>query len=105
MDSQTTNRSCEKKNFLSRTEFAAESGLSTATFDRYLRDGRIRKYQPGGAGCRVLIPRSEFEQIGQQGLALDAEVPMKAPVKVEKSPRNSGPLPRWKTSKSSLART
>ncbi len=63
MDSQSTNRSCEKKNFLSRTEFAAESGLSTATVDRYLRDGRIRKYQPGGAGCRVLIPRSEFKRI------------------------------------------
>ena len=43
--------------FLSPAEFAREAQLSMATVRRRLKDGGIPSIQPGGPGCRVLIPR------------------------------------------------
>lgn len=43
---------------LSVKEFAQRSGISEKSVHRYLKSGRLPKYQPGGTNCRVSIPRS-----------------------------------------------
>lgn len=77
------------KKFLSPAEFAAESGLSLSTTHRYIAAGRIIKWQPGGARCRILIPRSELDAV-----APAAPAPQSAHSRETTS--RSGPLPLWK---------
>ena len=48
---------------LSPKAFAAASGLSKSTVDRYLKSGRLAKCQPGGRNCRILIPVTELSRL------------------------------------------
>ena len=49
--------------YLSPAEFVELSGLSLSTVRRYLRDGCLPKFQPGGSRCRVLIPRVALDTV------------------------------------------
>jgi len=49
--------------YQSPLEFARLNGLSIATVRRYLKSGRLPKAQPGGRGCRVLIPSDAIDVI------------------------------------------
>ncbi len=46
---------------LSPSEFSKKAGISLSTVQRYLDDGKLPKFQPGGPGCRVGIPRSALQ--------------------------------------------
>ena len=85
---------------LSPLEFVAKSGLSLATVRRYLRDGRIPSFQPGGLRCRVLIPVSALEPYAQAAGSVSRTArpnqPKVVPRAVSKRSR-SGPKPRWRT--------
>jgi hypothetical protein len=45
-----------KRQYMSRKELAAKTGLSLSTIDRLLAKKKLAKDQPGGKGTRVLIP-------------------------------------------------
>jgi hypothetical protein len=47
--------------YLTRSELAAKSGLSTSTIHRYKLRWVIPFYQPGGKGARVLFPPDAIE--------------------------------------------
>ncbi|WP_166822553.1 helix-turn-helix domain-containing protein [Thalassoroseus pseudoceratinae] len=75
--------------YLSPAEFARRSGLSEPTVRRYVKNGKLPSYQPGGHRCRISIPAS----------ALRATVPS-APASVsspqaEQPKRIPGPRPSW----------
>lgn len=83
-----------EREYLSPREFAVQTGLSSATVNRYLAGGRIPFHQPGGPRCRILIPRSALEPFtaaptGAQQPSSEKQPPTSA------KPR-SGPKPRWK---------
>lgn len=89
--------------YVSPEEFTSLSGLSIATVRRYLAKGKLPKVQPGGPGCRVMIPRDALEQIRQpSGIdagetdadnhpsgAASSSAPLARPSRL------NGPLPRW----------
>ncbi len=80
-----------ERNLLSRAEFAQASGLSLATVDRYLRDGRLQKVQIGGQRARVLIPRSQlFPMTSPSDHQTNSETFS------HRSAVRRGPMPRWK---------
>lgn len=90
----------ESRAYLSPAEFAAETGLSISTIGRYLKSGRLPKAQPGGPGCRVMIPRVALEPLiadaQSPSSVQDTTVDAKPPCAPEKSPSAlSGPQPRW----------
>ena len=84
--------------FLSPAEFAQLTGLSMATVRRYLRDGRVPKIQPGGARCRVLIPRAALELHLCPSTESDESIGLPAAEIRDDSNRDKrrhGPAPRW----------
>lgn len=92
--------SARERETLSPLEFVAKSGLSLATVRRYLKDGRIPSFQPGGLRCRVLIPVSALEPYAQLAgpvsRASRPNQPKVVPRAASKRTR-SGPKPRWRT--------
>jgi hypothetical protein len=53
----------ESTPYLTVDEFACLSTLSEVTVRRYLRDGRLPKFQPGGDRCRIGIPVSALQTL------------------------------------------
>lgn len=82
---------------LSPEEAAKYTGFKIATIRRRLKDGTIPKYQPGGKGTRVAIPRSALSVDALVRKPTDSAVT--APIESTASPnsqnRRSGPAPRW----------
>lgn len=90
--------STDAREFLSPQEFAASSGLSVVTVRRYLADGRLPAFQPGGRRCRVLIPRSALNQFtatlgvsrkSRQSITVTKDIIMPSTKTL------AGPPPRW----------
>jgi hypothetical protein len=85
---------------VSPKDFVRLSGLSLSTVRRYLKDGRLPKFQFGGDRCRVLIPRDALTQVRSNGIknedGTQAE-PLSVPSSIppEHAPKRSGPKPRW----------
>lgn len=89
--------------WLTPEQYVQATGLSSATVSRYLADGRLPKYQPGGPRCRVLIPRDalptaehpnpiqELPVESSSGSCLSDEKPNN----LKESTRPAGPVPRW----------
>jgi hypothetical protein len=101
------------RNYLTKREFVERSGLSPATVQRYVRDGRIPYFQPGGRGGKLLFPPDAIEAAAGSspaGPAPHADAPRTArdgrpagpaagpaadPAAVHRPLR--GPRPRWRT--------
>ena len=85
---------------LSPAQFAQVKGLSLSTVRRYLKRGLLSSIQPGGARCRVLIPRNALDSL-PTGLNATAAGSDQAVSKAsslstcDERPRLSGPTPRW----------
>lgn len=92
MSHVATNDAVERE-YLSPREFAVQTGLSSATVNRYLAGGRIPFYQPGGPRCRILIRRSALELFAAKPTGTPQPSSEKLPPTSAK-PR-SGPKPRW----------
>ncbi len=57
------------KRFISREEFASETGLGVRTIDRMIAEGRLSAVKEGR---RVLIPKNEMSRLGaNQPASLD----------------------------------
>ena len=89
--------------FLSPAEFAREAQLSMATVRRRLKDGGIPSIQPGGPGCRVLIPREALRFDFWQALGEEQKPYPPTPAELatsetqrEEMPGIPGPTPRWR---------
>ena len=89
--------------YLSPEQFAQLSGYSLSTVHRYLKRGLLPKVQPGGPGCKVLIPCNALDsltpdlnatQAGSDQAAFEAS-PIIAPATTETPSRLSGPCPAW----------
>jgi excisionase family DNA binding protein len=66
----------KEQTYLSVEEFARRSGFGESTIWRYLRKGKLPKYQPGGARCRVAIPEDAL----QKAIAWSASSPSAATI-------------------------
>jgi excisionase family DNA binding protein len=90
--------------YVTPEEFVKLSGLSLSSVRRYLADGRLPKYQPGGHRCRVLIPRDALERLdpAQQDTPCiqittnETSEPETMPPDDLSSRSLAGPLPRWR---------
>lgn len=82
---------------LTPKEFAERTGLSPATVQRYLADGRLPKYQPGGKRSRVLIPWHALDGLilTVQSSDRSDDKPTSKPDADTKPPGMPGPRPRW----------
>ncbi len=89
------NNDLSTKEFLSPAEYSRFTGLSLATVNRYLADGRLSKFQPGGKKGRVLIPRPKLTDTAT--LATTSAMPSpSAPAEPQTITRvQSGAGPRW----------
>jgi excisionase family DNA binding protein len=79
--------------YLSPEDFARRSGLSVSTVRRYLADGRLPKFQPGGKRCRVLIPSSALA--GHLDATSNVTLKREAPDRRQEETRPPGPKPKW----------
>lgn len=91
----------EHADYLSPQAFAAVNGLSLATVRRYVADGRLPAFQPGGYRCRVLIHREALAQLGR-ATPQSPTPSMRKPVRkhvADPRPNQSlsGPAPRWRS--------
>lgn len=90
--------------YVSPGQFVCLSGLSMATVRRYLADGRLPKIQPGGEGCRVLIPRDALNASfrPQSMTKTESDTWKQSDARSEEicnsnsPPKSSGPTPRWR---------
>lgn len=73
--------------YLSVKDFARIAGISEKSVHRYLRDGKLPKYQPGGENCRVSIPASALEVTAQRQVDDSSPQPA-APVADAAAPPN-----------------
>lgn len=90
----------EDRQFLSPVEFARLSGLSLSTVARYLANGKLPYYQPGGKGCRVLIPRSGLQDVDVNAArkgASSERAPSSTDIPTAARQRSglAGPRPKW----------
>jgi excisionase family DNA binding protein len=87
----------ELRQFCSVDEFARLTSLSTITVRRRLRDGSIPSVQPGGRGCRILIPVTALEQNRETGQLLtnSGEASPPSPTESQVPAKLSGPRPKW----------
>lgn len=93
--------SAPERDSFSPQEYASKKGLSIATVRRYLKKGSLPKSQPGGPGCRVLIPVSAIgascESVPQSDVRHETK---ERPKNLRKTPSNAkpipGPTPRWR---------
>lgn len=91
------------RRLFSPAEFAARSGLSLITVRRYLAEGKLPKYQPGGKRCRVMIPVSALSlplslDIQDQTGTVADEIPATELPQTNQTPASdviAGPPPRW----------
>src|SRR5262245_24153747 len=56
--------SATTKAYLTIVELSQRSGLSVPTLRRYVHNGRLAAFQPGGPGCRLLFRADALEQAG-----------------------------------------
>ena len=89
--------------YVTPKEFVRLSGLSLATVRRYLANGRLPKFQPGGPRCRVLIPQHVLKEQCPPASTTDASVQSYSVGAAEissssetKTPCHRGPSPRWR---------
>ena len=106
-DSNNQDPSCSEHgrdvSWLTPLEYSLSTRLSIATVRRYIASGKLPKYQPGGPGCRVLIPRdalhcgAELQAPAESGESLlSQEGALQVdPIKSIISPRPAGPAPHW----------
>ena len=90
--------------YLSPEQFAQLSGYSLSTVHRYLKRGLLPKVQPGGPGCKVLIPRNALDSLtpglnattagSDPAVVSEASLPV-TPATTETPSRLSGPCPAW----------
>jgi hypothetical protein len=89
--------------FLSPAQYASASGISLSTVWRLLAKGLLPKLQPGGPGCRVLIPITALQVSSVPPPPPPAVTPPDATSVSEASSlenkpprsRQRGPRPRW----------
>lgn len=106
---QTTRRADDnggdaaRRDFLSVQEFVRSSGLSASTVRRRVRDGSLPNCQPGGSGCRVLIPADALDRLANQEEAECPRPQEQTPMNRDDNqtprrpePKLSGPTPRWR---------
>lgn len=96
--SRTDELEIASKEFLSPEEFHQLSGLSPATINRYLASGKLPKVQPGGKGCRVMIPRSALNALPAPPAIPPKIAPDAQPDRPSIRQVRSGPRARWKRS-------
>jgi hypothetical protein len=86
---------------LSVREYARLAGFSEKTVRRYLKSGRLTKYQPGGENCRVSIPASELAATTKQPTdgssppRSDAAAADPPPAKSKPAAKRPLPKPSW----------
>lgn len=85
------------RTFLTVREFASQSGIGVATVWRYLHDGKLPKYQPGGRGCRVVIPIQALHTLpvyeGTNSMPQTDSAP--SPGQKHQQKKIPGPRPKW----------
>lgn len=74
--------------YLSLAELSEATGLSKSTLIRRFKEGKLPGYQPGGPRTRIVFRSNALE------LAVQPELQEPSP-STTKSPRLSGPSPRW----------
>jgi hypothetical protein len=88
------------RKYASPQEFAKISGLSLATIHRRLKNNELPKWQPGGRGCRVLIPLDEIEsgRLEPEANVAAVSTPALTNSVAPQSKRQTrrGPTPKWK---------
>ncbi|MFP4105889.1 MAG: helix-turn-helix domain-containing protein [Phycisphaerae bacterium] len=101
--SPTVSKTEPVNSYMSPEEFAAHSGLSQATVRRRIRDGSLPHVQPGGKGCRILIPVNALERMLDQTRLVDpdGQIPGTETIKQtqpspEATTRLSGAKPNWR---------
>jgi excisionase family DNA binding protein len=88
--------------FYSPASFAELTGMSLSTVRRYLAQGKLPKFQPGGPNAKVLIPAAAIEFYLQPKRAInvsesDTTSPTDSRASACKPHKlNSGPSPRWR---------
>lgn len=87
-----------RQEYVTPAQFVELSTLSIATVYRYLRAGRLPRYQPAGRGGRVLIPKIALQTYVLPSTV--SEAPASAIVALPSSSvsnvaRAPGPSPRW----------
>jgi len=91
------NSTNNKSMYLDADALAARTGLSLSTIHRLKRHGKIRFYQPGGKGTRILFPPNAIEQIKESAEVGPEDILVGAPMPIQKG--LSGPRPTWMKSK------
>lgn len=90
----TSSREAGNGDLLTRQEAARKSGFSMSKIDRLLREGKLRKLQPGGKRTAVRIDAKELLPSCVQ---LDESPPTAPPAEPPSAPEKlSGPSPKWK---------
>lgn len=46
--------------FITPKQLAAMAGMSTKTIRRWIKQGKVPAFQPGGKGCDILIPKDRL---------------------------------------------
>ena len=60
------------RQYLNIEELSAQTRVAVSTLRRYVREQKIKYFQPGGKGGRLLFPPDALERAGQPPVSPDA---------------------------------
>lgn len=103
-----------EKDYLNIEELSVRSGLSVSTLRRYVRDGKIECFQPGGPGSRLLFRFDSLERSLSSRTTFDSlerslsspphpEITRTHPSAAAKPRRLPGRRPGWMTPRTDSA--
>ena len=88
-----------RREFVTPSELSQITGLSMSTVRRYLADGRLPKFQPGGCGGRVLIPTRALGALASASHPhpFSNEQQSRDAAAETEAPKLPGPTPKWRS--------